>query len=155
PAKNETGPPAFLPAAPRESIDWIGLSTLGTVELQSERLHEEDRHLAARVEVAGAVVAVAAAARDALGGELIDEVDELCARAGDAVEDRGGARRRSISASVLALEQEHRHLAARDGVAGTVVAVAASARDALGRELVDPVDELARGTRHVREDGRG
>ena len=42
------------------------------------------------------------------------------------------------------LDQEHRHLPARDGLQRAVVAVAAASRDLLGCELLHPVGEEAR-----------
>ena len=52
---------------------------------------------------------------------------------------------------MLGLEQEHGHLRPGHGIAGAVVARAATGRDALGRKLLDPGGELARAG-HVVED---
>ena len=85
--------------------------------------------------------------------------DELLDPVGEAA--TGTPRRRRFpctraerrSAPCSALQQEHRHLRARDRVRRTVVPSAAAARDALRGELLDPVGEERR-ARHVGEDTR-
>src|SRR5690242_18959369 len=65
------------------------------------RLEQEHRHLVAADRILRAVVAAAAAAGDALGGERLDPVGER-RRAGH-VGERAGARRRRVAEAVLAL----------------------------------------------------
>jgi hypothetical protein len=67
-----------------------------------ERLNEEHRHLSQGVRIVGAVVPSAAAARDLLGGELLDPVGEE--RRTRNVGEEAPAGRRSIGGSVFDLE---------------------------------------------------
>ena len=124
--------------------------------MEPERPDQERRHLPAADGIVGAVVAVAAAAGDAVVVELLDPVDGegRRGRAFDVGEEaRAGGRR--VARSVLGLEQEHGHLRPGHGIAGTVVARAATGRNALGRKLLDPWGELARAGHVVEDAGAG
>src|SRR5271154_2484380 len=137
---------------------WLGtrVATLLTnpklpSSLEVEGLRNEDGHLPAVVGVRRAVVAAAAAGGDAFGIELLDPVGEG-SRAGNVREDsRRRAGRRRVAGSVLALEQEDRHLVAADGAGGAVVAGSAAPGDALVGQGLDPVG-VGRRAGHVAEE---
>ena len=111
-------------------------------------LENEDRHLRRRDRIVRAVVAAPASAGDPFIEELLDPVGEL-ARARHVRED-AGARRRHVVGSVLGLQQEDRHLRARDRARRAIVAGAAPGRHA---HVKEPLDVRIKGMRrrHVEE----
>src|SRR5215831_15455502 len=104
-------------------------------------LHQENRHLAARDRIVGAVVSVGAAGGNLFGSELVDPIDERTSGAGLVGEHRGCTSRGYVGPAVLTFQEKHRHLSPSDGVIRGIVASATAARDAFGSDLIHPVDE--------------
>ena len=118
---------------------------LRSVQFETERLHQERRHLPARRRIGRAVVRPSASRGDSSRRDLFDEVGKE-ARAFDVVEDTR-ARRRDIGGSLERPEKEHGHLLTQNRIVGTVVGPArrgASRHDAAAeraprsRERTDP-----------------
>src|SRR6185436_20634220 len=133
------------PAAPsgdalgRELLDPIGelgrAGDIGKIAAAGRRhvaravlgFQEEDRHLLARDHVGRTVVAAAAASGYAGGREGLDPRREV-ARAGH-VRESSHAWRRDVAEAVLRLQEEDRHLLARDRAQRTVDSRAAADGD--------------------------
>ncbi len=114
-----------------------------------EGLQEKRRHLPAIDRIVRTVVAAAAAARDPARRQLVDPRRKRVVLAGDVVEP-AGARGRNVGRAFLRLQQKDRHLRARDGICGAVVAAGAAAGDAELEDRLDVVEERVR-DRHVGE----
>src|SRR5215468_10684914 len=126
-------------------MGFLLMSGQGPLEAQSKSLDQEDCQLTPVDRVDRAVVSGAAAGGDAFGSELVDPVDVRTAGARLVGEQSGRTCGRCVGAAVLGLQEEHGHLPPIHGSARTIVSCTATARDAFGGELVDPVDEWTAG----------
>ncbi len=116
---------------------------------QVEGPHEEDRHLPTARNLRRTEGAAAAARGDSFLGELLDP-GRVGIRLRHVRKD-ARCRGRPIRAAVGGLEQEDREGRPVERLAGTEVAVPASARNALRPELLDPAGKGV-GLRNVQED---